>query len=569
MKKISLILMICLFSFINILFATSTDTAPFQTLFDTFAYYCNNLNETGLYSLFATDFLDNGEDSNSFIGMISNEILSMLGDDNKISFVVNSAELLSDTLAEVTFTMYIKQTSDSAIIMMEEADEPFTFKLINEWKMYGNQNAFEANVYTEIVSNENIKKLWFKVQNYEDTQKLFIMGDLYDSSQIEYVSVDGVGNLYFRLDGNYQECDTYQIISGDIPSDGTEYTFRLKLKDNQTIYQAKAKYRRGIQTQLTITSPVANSIGDTSGHFAWNLENGETNLIDWVYLSIWGQVFIGEINLRKEEGDTLTSYDTTINYPAATAYTFYVTVSDKYGNRSTNRIIFYPLPGDCTITANYTFTTQSTYTASLNGIKTYLLLTTWQDAQEIISDSKSYTLSLSSETTTNIFQDTFTQLFTGWYNLKAYLDLNNNGRYDSGEPEFMAQGTQLTSETKVATVDILYNFSPMTFIQISNLQINGGAPYTKDTTVILQFDVSISNTYLMDTLYYRVIDDKETGSWTVYTGGSVNWNLSSSEGIKYLTLEVKDWFGNSTSFPAKTIYYNTDTSVVVNVVEVD
>ena len=130
MKKISLILMICLFSFINILFATSTDTAPFQTLFDTFAYYCNNLNETGLYSLFATDFLDNGEDSNSFIGMISNEILSMLGDDNKISFVVNSAELLSDTLAEVTFTMYIKQTSDSAIIMMEEADEPFTFKLI-------------------------------------------------------------------------------------------------------------------------------------------------------------------------------------------------------------------------------------------------------------------------------------------------------------------------------------------------------------------------------------------------------------------------------------------------------
>lgn len=270
MKKISLILLICLLNFINVLLGAETDTAPFQSYFDSFAYYCNQLDTLTLFSLFDENYLENGEDSATFIEEREEEFFESIQNGNAISLIVKSAELLSDTnYAEVKFTMYIKRISDSEILQMKEVEEPFVFKLVNgEWKLYGNQNAFEANVYTEIVSNENIKKLWFKVQNYEDTQKLFIMGDLYDSSQIEYVSVDGVGNLYFRLDGNYQECDTYQIISGDIPSDGTEYTFRLKLKDNQTIYQAKAKYRRGIQTQLTITSPVANSIGDTSGHFA-------------------------------------------------------------------------------------------------------------------------------------------------------------------------------------------------------------------------------------------------------------------------------------------------------------
>ncbi|HPN32853.1 MAG TPA: hypothetical protein PKY81_18025, partial [bacterium] len=52
------------------------------------------------------------------------------------------------------------------------------------------------------------------------------------------------------------------------------------------------------------------------------------------------------------------------------------------------------------------------------------------------------------------------------------------------------------------------------------------------------------DTCLMDTMYYRMITATETSGWFVYNTPDTIWTLSQTDGLKTLTLQVKDWFGN-------------------------
>ncbi|HOK41989.1 MAG TPA: hypothetical protein PLD27_13245, partial [bacterium] len=387
---------------------------------------------------------------------------------------------------------------------------------------------------------------------------LYLKGNEYDSSQVEYIKVIYNSEeipLSYRLDGNYIQCDT-SILIDTFPADGSSCTFVIKLNGNSTLYYSKAKYKKGIINPLQIIKPVANSIGDSSADFAWTTGSTEQDsLIVSVYLSIWcwGESFNWFYYYDKwsNPNASFTSYDTELSYPASAEYILNISVRDNYGNEAAKQISFYPLPGDGTISGTFTFQTNSTNAEVIgeNQMKTYLLLYKWENSQKVLIDSKVLDLSgLNSGTTSKSETYSFTQLFNNWYDLVAFLDINKNNIYDTGEL-INNNGVQVSSDTKNPTMNITLNFYKTFPPNIFNFQINNNEQYTKTTSILLQFNANadFGDTYLMDTLYYQVIDDKETSSWTIWSGAPVAWTLSETDGLKNITLNIKDFWGNISS----------------------
>jgi len=343
------------------------------------------------------------------------------------------------------------------------------------------------------------------------------------------------------------------IVISDFPVSGTSYNFNVKKYNDDTIYRATAKFIKGISTPLIITKPIAYSVNDSTGQFVWTLSDPSQNaLIDFVNISIYANgspSFHYNQSIDKENASQdLTSYNANINYTNRAPHNLYLSVSDNNDNRAYANIVYFPLPGDGSISGQFTFNTNSTNAESLNNKKIYLYLTTWANNAEITTDSQMFTLNLNALNVSNNFNYSFNNLFYTNYSLKTFIDLNDNNQYDAGEPNYSLGNYVIEEANKNVTTNPQYNFSKVETPIISNLNYS---QYANDTTITITFNATNSgNNYLMDTLYYKITGDvTDADEWKTYSASSAQCNLSIGDGAKNLLLQVKDWFGNSTSNP--------------------
>ncbi|HPP88686.1 MAG TPA: hypothetical protein PLM75_12595, partial [bacterium] len=254
------------------------------------------------------------------------------------------------------------------------------------------------------------------------------------------------------------------IVISDFPVSGTSYNFNVKKYNDDTIYRATAKFIKGISTPLIITKPIAYSVNDSTGQFVWTLSDPSQNaLIDFVNISIYANgspSFHYNQSIDKENASQdLTSYNANINYTNRAPHNLYLSVSDNNDNRAYANIVYFPLPGDGSISGQFTFNTNSTNAESLNNKKIYLYLTTWANNAEITTDSQMFTLNLNALNVSNNFNYSFNNLFYTNYSLKTFIDLNDNNQYDAGEPNYSLGNYVIEEANKNVTTNLQYNFS--------------------------------------------------------------------------------------------------------------